>query len=141
MLCNLCPEDDPTQYIGESSRNLYTRLKEHQTKYKAGKDSFMLEHQQEKHGGETADFSAKVTHTFRDCLTRQVSEAVHIRRSNTKVLNSKSEWHQPSLFSVQSEVIRGQNFARIASKQMVSNPTTINIIQQKVKILRLNIFV
>ena len=51
--------------------------------------------------------SAKVTHTFKDCLTRQVIEAVHIKRSDYKVLNSKSEWHQPSLFSVQSEVIRG----------------------------------
>ena len=43
----------------------------------------------------------------RDCLTRQVREAVLIRRSQVQVLNSKSEWHQPALFRVQQEIERG----------------------------------
>ena len=57
--------------------------------------------------GAEADFKASVTHSFRDCLSRQVSEAVYIRRSEKPVLNSKSEWHQPALFRVQSEILRG----------------------------------
>ena len=61
----------------------------------------------EVHGGAQAQFTAKVTNSFRDCLTRQVSEAVTIRRSEKDVLNGKSEWHQPALFTVRSEIVRG----------------------------------
>ena len=73
---------------------------------KGKEDSFIEKHQNEKHGGIPADFTAKVTASFQDCLSRQVSEGVHIRRSGPGVLNSKSEWHQPSLWRVQSEVVR-----------------------------------
>ena len=71
------------------------------------KGNFITEHQRDVHGGAQANFSAKVTHSFRDCLTRLVSEAVSIRRSDTDILNSKSEWHQPALFSIRNEIVRG----------------------------------
>ena len=109
MECRICPEDKKCVYIGESSRNLYTRAKEHIAKYKSKKrnpDSFIRRHQDEKHQGRPADFKAKTTGVFRDCLTRQVSEGVHIRRSDKDTLNSKSEWHQPALWRVQSEIVR-----------------------------------
>ena len=108
LRCRLCPEEDVC-YIGETSRNLYTRGKEHMEKYRSRQrrdDSFIQKHQIEKHGGVQADFAAKVTGSFRDCLSRQVSEGVHIRRSGPEVLNSKSEWHQPALWRIQSEVVR-----------------------------------
>ena len=54
-----------------------------------------------------ADFTARVTNSLRDCLTRQVSEAVTIRRSEKEVLNGKSECHQPALFTVRNEIVRG----------------------------------
>ena len=57
-------------------------------------DSVILEHQTEKHEGGVANFHAKVVRSFRDCLTRQVSEGVSIRRCTDHVLNNKSEWHQ-----------------------------------------------
>ena len=107
--CGQCPDDDRCTYIGESSRNLYTRAREHIEKYKSRKrnvDSFIKKHQDEKHNGDPADFKARATGMFRDCLSRQVSEGVHIRRSDGTVLNSKSEWHQPPLWRVQNEVIR-----------------------------------
>ena len=108
MECEMCTEDRPTVYTGETSRNLFTRAAEHYNNYRGRKDdSFILKHQHEVHGGAEAKFNAKVTHSFRDCLTRQVSEAVYIRRSEKEVLNSKSEWHQPALFTVRSEVVRG----------------------------------
>ena len=96
MECGLCPEESPTVYIDDTSRNLFTRKK----------DNFMFQHQKEVHDGTQAEFSAKVTNSFRDCLTRQVSEALYIRRSDTEVLNSKSEWHQPALFTVRNEIVR-----------------------------------
>ena len=108
MDCGLCPDDRPTAYHGETSRNLYTRAGEHFRDYTKGeKDSWVLQHQMEVHGGAQAQFTAKVTNSFRDCLTRQVSEAVTIRRSEKEVLNGKSEWHQPALFTVRSEIVRG----------------------------------
>ena len=107
--CRMCNEEEKGLYIGESSRNLYTRSKEHLSKYSSRKrraDSFIKIHQDEHHGGAEADFEAKVTGTFRDALSRQVSEGVHIRRGGRSILNSKSEWHQPALWRVQSELIR-----------------------------------
>ena len=107
--CRQCPEEEVCVYIGETSRNLYTRGKEHMDKYRSRKrkeDSFIEKHQIAKHGGGQADFTARVTGSFRDCLSRQVSEGVHIRRSGPDILNSKSEWHQPALWRVQSEVVR-----------------------------------
>ena len=96
-------------YIGESSRNLYTRSKEHIAKYeskKQNKDSFIKKHQIEVHNDRPAKFNAKVTGMFTECLSRQISEGVEIRRSNKNVLNSKSEWHQPALWRVHSEIVR-----------------------------------
>ena len=71
------------------------------------KESFMREHQAEQHEGQPPHFTTKVTGRYRDCLTRQVAEGVAIRRCKTAVLNSKSEWHQPSLWRVRSELERG----------------------------------
>jgi hypothetical protein len=49
-------------YVGETSRNLYTRGMEHSKKYEGGKqDSFLQKHQLEKHQGRPAVFTAKVT--------------------------------------------------------------------------------
>ena len=99
---------DRTTYIGETSRNLYTRGKEHIYKYQSSNsESFMLQHQEEKHNCQPAVFNAKVTGSYRDCLSRQVAEGVAIRRCQTSVLNSKSEWHQPALWKVRSEIERG----------------------------------
>ena len=69
--------------------------------------SFMYKHQQKEHQGAPGTFTAKVTGTARDCLTRQVREAVLIRRCKVPVMNSKTEWHQPALFRVQNEIYRG----------------------------------
>ena len=106
--CQLCPEEQKAVYIGESSRNLYTRSLEHISNYRTGTNtSFIIKHQNAQHRGEEPVFKAKVTGRTRDCLTRQVTEAVLIRRSQVPVLNSKSEWHQPGIYRVQQEVERG----------------------------------
>ena len=105
--CQLCPQDGKCVYLGETSRNVYTRGKEHDDKFlKHTEDSFMSKHQASKHPGLPGMFAAKVTGTFKDCLSRQVSEGVHIRRCEYEVMNSKSEWHQPALWRIRSEVER-----------------------------------
>ena len=73
------------------------------------KESFMKKHQLYKHQGIDPDFSAAVTRRFRESLFRQVSEGVCIRRSPDTVLNSKSEWHQPALWRIRSEITRDWN--------------------------------
>ena len=106
--CKMCPATERCVYIGESSRNLYTRSKEHLSNYRNGSpSSFMSKHQTSAHPGEEPSFRASVTASTRDCLTRQVKEAVLIRRSQVPVLNGKTEWHQPALFRIQSEIERG----------------------------------
>ena len=93
-------------YIGETSKNLYTRTTQH-CQNRNETESFMIRHYEEKHRGEEErKFIAKVTHTNKDCLTRQIREGVLIRRETQHVLNSRTEWFQPPLFRVQSEVIR-----------------------------------
>ena len=105
--CNMCPEDDRSVYLGETARNLYTRGREHaKNNEKKYIESFMNSHQNEQHAGVAADFHAEVVSSYRDCLSRQVSEGVHIRRSKEKVLNSKAEWHQPALWRVRNELSR-----------------------------------
>ena len=68
-------------------------------------ESFMRKHMNEKHVGQVEDFRARVTHVNKDCLTRQVREGVLIRRSNKKLMNTKTEWFQPPLYRIQSEIV------------------------------------
>ena len=106
--CQLCPGDAMSVYIGESSRNLFTRTQEHLSNFRRGEQNlFILKHQSSSHQGEEPSYKAVVTANTKDCLTRQVREAVLLRRSQVPVLNGKSEWHHPALFRVQSEIERG----------------------------------
>ena len=105
--CNQCPDGGQSVYLGETARNLYTRGREHVRNYdRQNSESFMNKHQTEKHAGVAADFGAKVLKSYKDCLSRQVSEGVHIRRCKNVVLNSKAEWHQPALWKVRSELTK-----------------------------------
>ena len=107
--CELCPSEDKSTYIGETSRNLYSRGLEHQANYEAGHDdSFMRKHQIEMHAGQEANFGGSVTGRFRDCLSRQVIEGQQIRRcaGSNNIMNCKSEWHQPALWCLRSEIER-----------------------------------
>ena len=48
--------------------------------------------------------------TFKDPLSRQISEGVYIFKTqdneNIKLLNSKSEWRQPSLIEMRQDIVR-----------------------------------
>ena len=105
--CQQCPAEKPAVYLGETARNLYTRGREHCQNYQRKQpDSFMMKHQQDRHGGGEADYQAKVICSFKDCLSRQIAEGVQIRRCEKEVLNTKAEWHQPALWKVRSELCK-----------------------------------
>ena len=55
----MCPENNRAKYIGETSRNLYTRTAEH-NRWKDIEHSFMKKHIAEFHEGEKVDFVARV---------------------------------------------------------------------------------
>ena len=100
--CELCPDGQKAAYHGETARNLYTRGREHENNLrKKTEKSFMLKHIKDKHPNSVASYTAKVMATAKDCLTRQVLEAVHLRRSEVLTLNSKTEWHQPAPCKIQ----------------------------------------
>ena len=99
--CGLCQGADRSIYVGETSRNLFTRGLEHWKKYEGGKtDSFLLKHQLENHDGCAAVCTAKVTKKFKDCLSRQVAEGVQMRRCEANLMNTKSEWPQPPVWRI-----------------------------------------
>ena len=111
--CRMCPEGESPVYIGETSRNLYTRAKEHvnnqhRTYGEEGESSFMKKHMEEYHQDTAIRncFKAKVITTNTDSFSRQIREGVYIRRSKRRTMNSKSEWFQPPLFQIRSEIIR-----------------------------------
>ena len=111
-----CEEPDCKHvYIGESSNNLYTRSKSHYQKSvsnnkRTREGSFIAKHQEEFHNNRPPNMKVKVVKCFKDALSRQLTEAVHIFKTeeegNFKLMNSKSEWRQPSLIEVRSEVVR-----------------------------------
>ena len=103
--CLDCPENQRATYIGETSKNLYTRTSQH-VNGRQDQDSFMSKHEKERHEGRQAKYKAQVTHTNKDCMTRQIREGVLIRRCQNPILNSKTEWFQPPVFRIRNEIIR-----------------------------------
>ena len=88
--------DIPTVYIGETSRSIFERSKEHWEGARKGCiKNHMVKHQQLEHNGEpNPNFQMKVRGFFRTALSRQVAEAVYIRRRGGEgaILNSKGEF-------------------------------------------------
>ena len=92
-------------YEGESSRNAKIRGEEHLRGLKNCKEGNPLfKHKQNYHPDETAEFKMEVKGKFKDPLTRLANEGVRIKnRKPEELLNSKSEFHQPSIVRLQVE--------------------------------------
>ena len=67
----------------------------------------MYKHQVEKHKGEPANFKMRIVKSFKDPLSRQVTEAIMIKNHKGELLNSKSEFFQPPLVRVRQEIMTG----------------------------------
>ena len=60
------------------------------------------------HGGEEPDFKCSVIKTFKDPLSRQACEGVHIRKKvRGGVLNPKLEYYQQGTYTQRKEVNHG----------------------------------
>ena len=73
--------------------------------------SVILRHQIDVHDGQDARMKVSMINSFKDSLSRQISESVYIFRTEQKgekkLINGKSEWHQPSLYTVRKEIGHG----------------------------------
>ena len=90
-------------YIGESSRQVGDRVIEHQNKARNfHKDSFIIRHWVQDHhlDAEEPKFKFEVVKTFKDALSRQLLEAVLIKKEGN--LNAKQEFRSNELIRVQT---------------------------------------
>ena len=87
---------DGSLYVGETSRTIYERSKEHWGDWGSRSDkSHILRHQNQEHGGDEAPkFVMRMVKSYRTALSRQIGEAVRImeRGGAGSILNSKSEF-------------------------------------------------
>ena len=82
-------------YYGQSSRSLHERIQEHirdADNFDPGSHiikHWMINHAELKH---RPTFRLKIFKKFKDCLSRQVAEAIKILTTKDSVLNSKNEY-------------------------------------------------
>ena len=90
--CNKCEKI----YIGETSKNAFTRGKQHtQQLQNKDKHSVLNRHLQQDHREQTEipEFKMKVLKSHRSALDRQITEAIKINRTQrNKLMNNKTEW-------------------------------------------------
>ena len=90
----------PSIYVGETSRTIQERAKEHWSAARDGKKkdgrSHMKEHMEQYHSGEDPTFIMRVVQYYKTALSRQTGEAVRIMRRGGagSVLNSRSEFNR-----------------------------------------------
>ena len=87
----------PSLYVGESRRSVQERGKEHYDAARRGdQGSYMVRHRVMEHGGQASRFVLKVGSYHSTALSRQVKEAVRIRRREGAghILNSKAEFNR-----------------------------------------------
>ena len=82
-------------YIGESSRSLHERAVEHvRDAENFSPKSYIMKHWMSKHPDIPSPPQMEFTARYRDCLSRQIGEALRINYSKDNILNSKSEYLQ-----------------------------------------------
>ena len=99
IVCKTCEEmGQVAHYKGETSRNMYTRGKEHlQLYHSRHKASNLWAHCVKYHGATPANFEMQLTGVFSSALRRQIAEGVQIRNFKGISMNRKSEWKQPAV--------------------------------------------
>ena len=107
-------------YIGETSRSLAERVGEHTYDAKSfSKKSHIVKHWMRSHPNlETAPhFNIKILRQYRDCLSRQVGEAIAILLSPDNLLNSKNEYIQNCISRVTVEEDKYSRRKRILEEE------------------------
>ena len=117
-------------YYGESSRSLAERAAEHFKDAKNfDKGSHMVKHWIEKHPemNTLPPFTITILRSFKDCLTRQVSEAVTMYLSKDKLLNSKNEYVQNCISRVTVEEDKYQRKLRERQEEQEDLENTVKL--------------
>ena len=114
--------DTPTLYVGESSRIVFERSREHWSAWRSKKeDSHILKHQMAEHGGSSSPkFVMRVVRHYRSALSRQVGEAVRISRRGGagSILNSKSEYNRCRIPRLVMEEIDEEQIAEQEAREL-----------------------
>ena len=82
-------------YIGETSRSFHERMSEHSHDAKRfSQGSHIIKHWMDHHPAsrEMPSFKYRIRKTFKDCLTRQTTEAVAIMLHQGDLLNGKNDY-------------------------------------------------
>ena len=82
-------------YIGETSRSFHERMSEHSSDArKFDQGSHIIKHWMDHHpaSSEMPSFRYRIRKTFKDCLTRQTTEAVAIMLHQGDLLNGKNDY-------------------------------------------------
>ena len=114
-----------TIYVGETCRSIYERSRElWEGARKWNSNNHMVKHQELLHGGEPApNFLMRIVSHHKSALSRQVAEAVRIRRrgGDGAVLNSRGEFNRsyiPRLRVVEEEETEENREARLRSREL-----------------------
>ena len=94
------PEHPPSIYVGETSKSLYERGREHWKDFKSNlENSHIMKHHIIHHGGiGEPSFFLRPVRYFSTPLTRQIAEAVRIEQwGESIVLNSRSEFNRSKI--------------------------------------------
>ena len=104
-------EESRSCYHGETSKNIFTRGKQHwENQFNPKKQSFIRDHQQQDHEGAPANFKIKVLSKHPDPMSRVIAEAMNIKNhtdKGLKNLNSKAEYHQAPIVRTSRQVTVG----------------------------------
>ena len=97
--CENQPEERPVAkvgcYIGETSRSFHERMSEHsEDARKFSSSSHIIKHWMDHHPAsrKMPNFKFRIRGTFKDCLTRQTTEAVAIMLHEGPLLNGKNDY-------------------------------------------------
>ena len=90
------------KYIGETHRTIKIRANEHLQQFKnKDKDSVMMRHLTEKHDGQPTSWKVNLTGQYADTLTRQLSEAIKIKRADPEnMINNRMEFNHNLLSTI-----------------------------------------
>jgi hypothetical protein len=109
-------------YVGESSRSIHERALEHVRDAQSfSVKSHIVKHWMTSHPSlpTPPEMEFSVTGMFKDCLSRQISEALRINHSKDVLLNSKGEYgfNSVSRLTVQEDVWERRERDRLDEEQ------------------------
>ena len=116
-ICTRCEEQGiVAHYIGQSSNSIYDRGLQHTRDIKSKPDkAHMLQHALEFHKGDDPRklFKMQLIKPHRTAFSRMIHEAILVRNFKGVLLNSRKEYHQCLIPSIQAPSIKPPRTLRL----------------------------